>query len=174
MSNQETPHNYCLKCGSKLKEKEENCYRCPSCGFQYYISPKPTCGAIIINKKGQVLLCKRGTEPQKDKWDTVGGFVDINETLEEAMIREIKEELSVTVTDYVYFRSYYDRYYFAKDNYYTLGMVFIVRITGDEPIQPADDASEVKWFDVNDLPFEEAGFPSIKQVLHDYQAYISQ
>jgi len=64
--------------------------------------------AIIFNKFGDILLVQRAREPDKKKWSLVGGKVEILEKAEEAIIREVKEELQV---------SFFPRFIFYKDDF---------------------------------------------------------
>ena len=54
-------------------------------------------GAVVLNAAGHLLLAKRGHEPLKGEWSLPGGAVEVGETLEEALAREIREETGVAV-----------------------------------------------------------------------------
>ena len=64
---------------------------CPNCDFVFYNNPAP-CVSLLFYQDGQVLLARRGIEPQKGKWDLVGGFINTGESGEAAAVREAKEE----------------------------------------------------------------------------------
>ena len=66
--------------------------------------------AIIVNSKNEVFCCKRGPGALEGFWEFPGGKVEPNETLEETIIREIKEELSSTVKPIKYVGSVYHEY----------------------------------------------------------------
>jgi len=86
---------YCINCGSKLRvRKEEGRERffCPTCGWVNYENPLPCAAAFVRNKKGEILLVKRGVVPEKGKWALPSGFVEIDETTEQACLRELEEE----------------------------------------------------------------------------------
>jgi 8-oxo-dGTP diphosphatase len=88
-------YKYCPRCGSKLElERIEQKKRplCPECRWVYYRNPLPSAAALVRNKKGDVLLVKRGVEPGKGKWALPSGFIEIDETPEKACLRELKEE----------------------------------------------------------------------------------
>ena len=118
-------YTYCPKCSNKISKIQENLYVCNKCGFHLYENPRPTNGLIIENEKGEILLVKRKNDPKKDYWDVPGGFVDIGETLEESMIREIKEELGVRVKDLRYVISAPDKYLYKVVNYHTICFFFM-------------------------------------------------
>src|SRR3990167_3031559 len=69
--------------------------KCEVCGFR---NPKGCATAIILNK-GRVLVLKRNEEPFKGQWDLPGGFMSEGETSEQAVIREMKEELGVEILE---------------------------------------------------------------------------
>src|SRR3989339_1320440 len=99
---------YCPNCQTKLVTKHERLIDCKKCDFVYYLSPAMTNGAIIENNKGEILLVKRKINPKKGFWDTPGGFVEYHETLEQSIIREVKEELSVKISNLKYICSQAD------------------------------------------------------------------
>ena len=89
---------YCPRCGShNFAINGERSRHCSDCGFTYYANASAATAAIITNSKSEILLATRAFEPAKGKLDLPGGFVDMNETAEEALIRELKEELNINV-----------------------------------------------------------------------------
>jgi len=67
---------------------------CPKCGFIFWNNPKPVT-SIVISKEGKVLLVRRANEPLKGHWCLPGGFIRFEETPEEAIKRETKEEIGL-------------------------------------------------------------------------------
>ncbi len=69
-----------------------------------------TIAAIILeNPNGELLLYKRDNKPGipfPGYWDLIGGHVEDGETPEQALVREIKEELDIELTDFVFFKEY--------------------------------------------------------------------
>lgn len=63
---------------------------------EYPAQPVVGVGAIIV-QDGKILLTKRGSEPGKGKWSVPGGLVELGESLEKALIREVKEETNLDV-----------------------------------------------------------------------------
>lgn len=158
---------YCPQCTHKLEKKAERLAVCPSCRFHLYDNPRPTVEAIILNEKDEILLIKRGHAPHKNSWDIPGGFVDSGESGEEALKRELKEELNVIIDSHRYFGSYDDLYPFQGDTYHTLALIYVVTI-GNSTVTAGDDAVEARFFPKDTLPFEEIGFISVKQILRDF------
>src|SRR5437868_5111404 len=119
---------FCTKCGATLKKKSSNLSICSHCGFHAYLNPTPCNGLILYNTNQEILLVKRSANPYKNYWDLPGGFIELNETLEQSIEREIKEELGIELKNYQYFKSYFDRYLYQTSNYYTLGLIFTAKI----------------------------------------------
>ena len=161
---------FCPKCGGKLNKQTDNLSICSKCGFHFYINPKPSNALIVTTNNDELLLVKRKFDPKKDFWDLPGGFVNLNENLEESLIREIKEELGIKISKFSYFRSYYDSYLYQQVNFPALCGVFYTKINNTlcQQIKPGDDVKEVKLFKFNKIPFEKIAFPSMKRALRDF------
>jgi len=92
--------NFCAECGSDEIEKKKIDGRersiCQNCGRVFYRNPIPSVvGISIINE--EILLVKRGIEPDIGTWCLPGGFMELGETTEEAVIRELYEEIGLKV-----------------------------------------------------------------------------
>ena len=84
---------YCPECGSPHFEvNNEKSKKCTDCGFVYYFNPSSATVALILNEKKELLVCRRAKEPAKGTLDLPGGFIDMNETGEEGVGREVWEE----------------------------------------------------------------------------------
>ena len=93
---------HCPVCGGGFTQHNVKSMCCTACGFVYYINPSAATAAFIQNEKGELLVCRRAKEPAKGTLDLPGGFVDGNETGEEAIAREVQEETGGTVTEATY------------------------------------------------------------------------
>lgn len=92
---------YCNECGNKVEPRTEKIeWYCSSCKRHLYANPIPTISAMLFDEKGRILLGRRIRHPSKGKLNLPGGFVDPDETFEEAIVRELNEELYVTPSDY--------------------------------------------------------------------------
>ena len=78
-----------------------------------FINPSAAVVAFICNSRGELLVVVRDCEPAKGTLDLPGGFTDIDETVEESVIREIKEETGLTVTATTYLFSYPNHYLYS-------------------------------------------------------------
>jgi len=112
-----------------------------------------TVDAVVFVRKENntfVLLIQRGNEPFKDQWALPGGFVDMDETLEQACIRELEEETGLKVNKMNQFRAY-DA--INRDpRHRTISIVFSVELEEKQTVSGGDDASKAEWFPINNLP----------------------
>jgi len=113
-----------------------------------YKNPKPTVDIAATDGK-RVILVKRGRNPFKGGWVFPGGFVDYGETVENAVIREFKEEtgLEADIIDFIGIYSEPDR----DPRGHTVSVVFELKIIGGKMLA-GDDAAEVMLFPLNELP----------------------
>lgn len=110
-----------------------------------------------------VLLIQRGREPFKNKWALPGGFIEMNETLEVACKRELKEETGLVVDKMTQFKTY-DA--IERDpRHRTVSVAYFAGLEKKENVKGADDAVLAKWFPVNSLP--ELAFDH-KQIINDF------
>ena len=103
---------------------------------------------IVIPSGGGVLLIRRGTDPYEGMWALPGGFVEVGETVENAAVREAKEEtnLDVELERLVGVYSEPDR----DPRGHNVSVTFLARITGGDP-QAATDADEVSVLDPSEV-----------------------
>jgi len=118
-----------------------------------YPRPMLTVDCLAIRRKGnirQVLLIKRGNAPFFNYWALPGGFVDMDEDLEPAALRELYEETGIKCT--------------SLEQLFTVGtpgrdprgrtvsVIYYAQIDDDVEISAGDDAVEAAWFDLSDIP----------------------
>jgi mutator protein MutT len=155
---------FCPVCGSRhWVINNEKAKRCTDCGFVYYGNVSAAVAAFILNKQGELLVCRRKKEPAAGTLDLPGGFVDIGETVEEALIREIKEELNLNVTKLSYFTSIPNEYWYSNMLINTLDVLFVCQIDDFSGLTAADDVSEAKFMPLNTISPADFGLNSIKK-----------
>ncbi len=95
-------HNrYCGKCGGVMTHKSDERARiCPTCGNVVYPRISPAV-IVAIRSKDKILLATNSSIPGR-RYSLIAGFVDVGETLEEAVIREVREEVGLEVTNIRY------------------------------------------------------------------------
>jgi ADP-ribose pyrophosphatase YjhB (NUDIX family) len=94
--------NYCTRCGEELlfgavEGEDRDRLACGSCGFIAYVNPRLVVTTIPVNAAGEIVLLRRGIEPGRGSWAQPGGFLEVDETVTEAAIRETLEETGLIV-----------------------------------------------------------------------------
>lgn len=159
-----TLFTHCPVCGShKFTQNNEKSKRCESCGFVFYVNASAAVAAFILNEKGELLVCKRGKEPAKGTWDLPGGFVDGNETAEEALMREIKEELDADIESAKYLFSLPNEYEYSGMTIPTLDMFFTCNLIDSTQIHAGDDVESCFFVSLPELNPDNFGLKSIKK-----------
>ena len=93
---------FCSRCGTALRfgpieGEERDRFACQACGFIFYVNPRLVVTTLPITERGEVMLIRRGIAPGYNKWAQPGGFLEIDETVLEAAIRETLEETGLQV-----------------------------------------------------------------------------
>lgn len=111
-------------------------------------------GAIIINQKKQILLTKRGENCKNERgcWEAPGGAVDFNEKLDDAVKREIIEELGVDIILLKQFPA--KNHILASEKQHWVASSFLCKIkAGQTPkIMEPHKFDDIGWFDIDNLP----------------------
>jgi NADH pyrophosphatase NudC (nudix superfamily) len=162
---------FCPVCGSRRwVEHDFKSKACQDCGFVYYATPSAATAAFILNPRNELLVVRRGKEPAKGTLDLVGGFVDMYETIEEGMRREIKEETGLDVGEMTYLYSMPNQYLYSGMYVHTLDADFLVRVADDVKPQAADDAADCLWIPVEEVNPADFGLLSIRHAVERFLA----
>jgi mutator protein MutT len=157
---------YCPKCGSEHFEiKNEKAKVCANCGFIYYFNPSAATVALIMNEQNELLICRRGKEPQKGTFDLPGGFIDSNESGEEGVVREVKEEIGLKVVKADYLFSLPNIYPYYGFNVHTLDLFYRCQVENTSQIQAMDDVADSFFVPLNSLNPEQFGLNSVRKGL---------
>ncbi|MCX7965264.1 MAG: NUDIX domain-containing protein [Syntrophorhabdaceae bacterium] len=158
--------SYCYFCGAELKEEFiEGKFRqvCSLCNKIHYENPLPVASVILSNQKREVLLVKRAHEPYKDMWCFPIGFAEVGESIEDAALRELREEAGVEgkIIQLIDVSSHINPVY---------GELLIVtfeaeKIGGIE--KPGDDAIDCKYFPIDNMP--KLAFDSQEKAVKTYK-----
>ena len=161
---------FCPRCGSKqFNINDERSRHCSDCNLTYYANASASTAAIITNSKGEVLLTTRAFNPAKGMLDLPGGFVDMNETAEEAIIRELKEELNINIQNPKYLFSLPNEYEFSGITVHTLDIFFKIEIDDNTIIKTDDDVASAQFYDLNNVNIENIGLQSIKTAIEKFR-----
>jgi ADP-ribose pyrophosphatase YjhB (NUDIX family) len=156
---------YCPRCGGPLEQRvvkhnEPKRLVCTYCRFIFYQDPKVVAGTIFVIDGGVVLL-KRGVEPGLGKWVFPGGYVDRNEAVRDAAIRETKEECNLDVT----LGPLLDVYSYPNSAHVII--VYAADVVGGS-LCAADECSQAGIFKPDEIPWDELAFISTRDALRDY------
>lgn len=103
-----------------------------------------------VDKALKLLLIQRKNSPFKEKWALPGGFLEEDETLENAAARELEEETGLTNVNLIQMEAYGA---IGRDpRGRTISIAFMGLLDKEEIVAGADDAMNAKWFDITNLP----------------------
>ncbi len=124
--------------------------KCPNCGedVERYRNPVPTVDIIIEIENRGIVMIKRGNTPYG--WAIPGGYVDYGESLEEAAVREAKEETSLEIKIIRQFHTYSDPERDSRQH--NISTVYIASAEGRP--KAGDDAREAGIFNRDNLPLD--------------------
>lgn len=160
---------YCAQCGQdSFGLLRGNEYRCNHCDFSYFHNVASAVSAIIRYNEA-VLFTVRAKDPGIGLLDLPGGFVDPNESMEQALAREIDEELGIVVSSMSYLYSHPNTYRFNNVSYFTLDACFEIILNSSPKIN--HDQAEIagwKWLALDKVDTQQVAFHSTKQTLLRY------
>jgi len=138
-------HQFCGRCGVQLRMKPtERAKECPQCGLLHF--PRLAPAIIVLVERGQELLLARSRHFPPGMYSVLAGFVEPGESLEEAVGREVKEEVGVDLKDIKYFGS--QPWPFP----HSLMIGFTATYAGGEISLNDSEIEGAGWFTINNLP----------------------
>ncbi len=126
---------------------------CSSCNSIFYENPKIVAGLLPMFED-KLLICKRNIEPRKYYWTIPSGFMELNETLKEAAMREAQEEAGITARiDHLH--TIYDLPH--------IGQVYFLFLANCDSMDhtPGIETIESKWITYDQIPWDEIAFSSV-------------
>ncbi len=157
----ERTHRYCGTCGGRTEPVDhEPCRKCTSCGAMFYPRFSP---AIIvrITRGRRIMLAHNGRFPG-NMYSHIAGFVEAGESLEDAVRREIREEVSLEVENIRYF----DSQQWPMPHSLMLG--FTAECPEGEPVPDGEEITDARWFDPEHLPDLPQPGSIARRMLDDY------
>lgn len=161
---------FCPKCGSSGFQSHDRgkSYLCDGCNFHYFINNSAAVACLIINSSGELLLTRRAGEPFKGMLDLPGGFVEPVETAEEAVVREIKEELNLDITKMKYLVSFPNLYPFSNIVVPTVDLAFVCEADSFSAMKPGDDVASIEFIRPEKIDMNELCAESMRQIIRFY------
>jgi len=151
---------YCSVCGGKvhqvLHRTEKKCEKCDQSFF-----PKLSPAVMVLIRRNEQLLLGRSPHFKPGIYSALAGFIDLGESAEEAIHREVKEEVGVEITDL--------RYFCTQSWPFTDGFMIAFHaqyVQGDIQIDPVE-LEDAQWFDLKKLP-PIPDYPSVARQLIEH------
>lgn len=161
---------FCPKCGSNdfNTANQGHSFHCEECLFTLYFNNSAAVACLIFNEKGQLLFARRAIEPGKGMLDLPGGFVDPMERVEDAITREIREELGVQITKAEFLVSFPNEYIYSDFSVFTADLAFICSVDNVSNIVPADDVSDIEFIFPEEIKREQLCSESMFNIVRFY------
>ena len=160
---------YCAQCGGELLKINDTKYQCTACKRHQFNNPKGAVALILFDDQNRAVLTRRAREPDKDKLDPLGGFIDYGENAETALFRELNEETGLDESDistpcYIY--SGYQEYRWHGLIEPLVSMWFLASLTTDKSLEPHDDVSAFESFHEGQVPQSELASPKAIAIIN--------
>lgn len=155
---------FCPRCGTALVQRvaaERMRPVCPACGFIFYLNPIVAAGTLV-EMDGRVALVQRGVEPGLNRWGLPAGYVEADETAEEAAVRETLEETHLEVE----IEGLLDAFSYGQQQERGVLLVYAARALGGH-LEAGDDAVAAGWFGPDELP--DIAFRTHREALHKWR-----
>ena len=158
--------NYCSRCGERLsfgpiEGEERERLACESCGFVAYVNPRLVVTTVPVTDDGRVVLLRRGIEPGYGLWAQPGGFLEIDETVQEGAIRETFEETGLVVEPHEIIGLY------SRTEAAIVVLAYEARICGGA-LRLNPEALEFGEFLPDQIPWHEIAFKTSYWALRDW------
>ena len=141
----EEEHRFCGRCGGQMEaDNSERAMRCEPCGTLNY--PRIAPCVIVLVTRGEELLLARNVNFPRPMYSTLAGFIEAGESVEETLVREVREEVGVDVCNLRYFQSQS----WPFPNQLMLG--FFADYAGGEIVCDPSEIADARWFHHRDLP----------------------
>ena len=151
---------HCPRCGARRNGPATNPFHCAACGHQQYFNPASAVAAILLGPDGRALFLRRARDPGKGRLGLPGGFVDIGETAETALRREIREEVNLEMGALEFLCSGVNHYFYKDVTYPVLDLFFVARAESTAGAAARDGVESFVWLQPSRVDLGEFAFPS--------------
>jgi len=155
---------FCPRCGlSRTAENQgRNPLSCSGCGLVYYFNPTVAAAALVADAEGRILVIRRAKDPSAGKLGVPGGFIDIGESAEEGLRREVREEVGIEIDQLQFLVSFPNFYHYREVTYPVVDLYFTAIALNPASARPLDAVAGVEWRHSSDIPDDEIAFPSMR------------
>lgn len=166
---------YCPACAQPLASPmQARAVHCSSCGFLFFLSTTVATGVLLSRPDGAVLFIRRAKEPAKGLLALPGGFIEIGETAETGLRREILEEVGLTIGGVEYLCSAVNAYEYRSVTYPVLDLFFMAEVEETIEPEPLEDVAEICWLDPARVEPAQLAFPSLRAAVRQYLDCVSR
>jgi ADP-ribose pyrophosphatase YjhB (NUDIX family) len=158
--------NYCTRCGGGLRfgpveGEDRERLACEACGHIAYVNPRLVVTTIPVTDAGEVILLRRGIEPGRGSWAQPGGFLEVDETVTEAAVRETLEETGLIVRPGEIVGLY------TRLEAAVVVLAFESAVIGGA-FRPNPEALEIQAFRAEEIPWRGIAFKTTLWALRDW------
>ncbi len=163
------PYIFCTRCGNdELTAESPRRFRCARCGFRHFINPIGAVVAILTDRAGDVLLLRRAHDPGKGRLGLPGGFVEPGETGEQALRREIREEIGIEVSRFEYLTSLPNDYEYQGLVTPVLDLVFTAQVGTFAEARAVSEVEELVIVPPERIDYAQLAFRSNAEALRRF------
>lgn len=160
-----TTSRFCGRCGTATnRSATERCAVCPAC--QLHVYPRISPAIITLVRKGDLALLANNAKFPGAFYSTLAGFADIGESLEETLVREVREEVGVTVRNVRYFGS--QPWPFPN----SLMVAFTAEYDSGEILIDPTEIADAQWFAADALPMLPPPLSIARRLIDDWLANV--
>ena len=158
--------NFCSRCGASLRfgtivGEDRERLSCESCGHIVYVNPRLVVTTFPITDAGEIILIRRGIEPGLGAWAQPGGFLEVDETVHQAAIRETWEETGLLVEPGEIIGLY------TRLEAAVVTIAFEARVVGGTAA-PTPEATEIRAYAPESIPWRDIAFRTTTWALRDW------
>ena len=141
---------------------------CTDCDFRLYFNPAVAVAVFIQDDDGRILLIRRAKDPGAGLLAPPGGFIDIGETAEAAVYREIREEIGLRLDAVRFLCSRPNEYLFGGVTYPVLDLFFTARAIGTAGMADPEEVRAVEWHEPFRIRTGDLAFPSMREAWQEW------